>query len=136
MDPDPFESLLPPRSQTTLSSGGEPDLVAFSEEAPVLSLPAKGQEPSEQNLPERNGPSAAENGQPLKPMGESRSRRDARETEEIVKAVVGQFANGIAKVLEATNRCELWTTNLAQPFHTIAEAFRASCMLLTQVNAD
>jgi len=48
--------------------------------------------------------SAMPNGPKLQPMGESRGKREARETQEIVEAVMGRFASGLQSVLENTNR--------------------------------
>lgn len=86
---------------------GEPDLM-FSEEPPVLPMSSTPQVTAPlQGLPAldtEEAKSATPNGPSLKPMGEGLGRKQARETQEIVEAVMGRFASGLQAVLEHTNR--------------------------------
>ncbi len=91
-------------------ASGEPDLM-FSEESPVLPLErvsepaqAPAQAPGLPELDANETKSASPNGPSFKPMGEGRGKREARETQEIMEAIVGRFASGLQAVLEKTNR--------------------------------
>lgn len=104
---DYFADLLEKRDEAGSIVSGEPDLM-FSEEAPVLPLQSSSEPVSTPAGLPALGPeetlSAMPNGPKLQPMGESRGKREARETQEIVEAVMSRFASGLQSVLENTNR--------------------------------
>ena len=109
MADDFFSDLVPikPANGSRATVPGNSDLYAYSEDA-VLSARPDAKPSAKPETPRSTDQRPAAPGSPLLPMGESRQKKEARELETTMQALLDntmkRFAGGLQNVLEDINR--------------------------------